>query len=900
MGQFSGDIISLVGRAAAEQAGIISGDNPAQYNSADPLRLWVIQVAVIVIFTQLLSLLLGRIRQPRVIAEVIGGVLLGPSVMGRIPHFTDSIFPKDSIPLLSLTANIGLVFFLFLVGLEIDTSSVRNNVRPATLISVAGLVLPLGLGAAIAVPLYHAFIEPTVNFGDFILFVAVAIGITAFPVLCRILTELHLLDTPVGVITLAAGVGNDVVGWILLALAVALVNSASGLTALWVLLAATGYVILLLFPGRWALHWLARKTGSLEGGQPSMLMMTVTLLLVLVSAFFTDIIGIHAIFGGFVAGLIIPHEGGFAIALVEKLEDLITLIFLPLYFVLSGLSTDLGLLDTGKTWGYVVLICVVAFFGKFIGCFVTAKLLGFNLRESGAIGTLMSCKGLVELIVLNVGLNAGILDTRTFSMFVLHALVLTFMTTPLTLLWYPAKHRTRVDQVNKDVPEEPGPLTMFEDMTKTNFAVVLNKVEHLPAVMTLTQLLQRPFLPPAATDTCTTTSIQDGKVSELTHTQSPVQLSALRLIELTERTSTVLRSQEAVTLAYGDPLLSVVRACGRLHRLPVSGALAVVPTDEFAQRVAGFVRERAAQIVVLPWTLALAAPGLSTGTPNNTEEPGTPGSSSSPIQSTAGPFDSLFAVGSNIGSTNYSSFVRKVFAESPADVALFVERAPDASAQAGGGADGYHLFLPFFGGADDRLALELVVQLCANPAVTATVVRVQTSDPGGGELERLNTVEQEKIVALANYAQINTDTIYDAHTTHTRLASDVADNLLWARYARVPSPVLPAHVHEALSRIAFRDASSTAPTHALRTVLAGLPAAGGGNVIVVAGRARRAAREAHRAELRTLLAAGHEAGGEELSRTVGYVGAAFLLAQGAATRAGAVLVVQSVEGLHTV
>ena len=254
-------------------------------------------IGIIIVFTQLLSLILGRIRQPRVIAEVIGGVILGPTVMGRIPNFTNRIFPSESIPLLSLTATIGLVFFLFLVGLEIDTRVLRRNAKASLAISAAGLILPLGLGAALAVPIYHEFISDTVNFGYFILFVAVAIGITAFPVLCRILTELRLLETTVGVVTLSAGIGNDVVGWILLALVVTLVNSSGGLTALYVLLATIAYVLVVLYPVRWGFAWLLRKSGCLESGQPSTFIMTTTLLLVLVSALFTDIIGVHAIFG---------------------------------------------------------------------------------------------------------------------------------------------------------------------------------------------------------------------------------------------------------------------------------------------------------------------------------------------------------------------------------------------------------------------------------------------------------------------------------------------------------------------------------------------------------------------------------------------------------------------------
>lgn len=290
---------------------------------------------------QLLGLILSRIRQPRVIAEVIGGVILGPTVMGRIPGYMNTIFPAAGMPMLTLTSTIGLVFFLFLVGMEIDVRVIRRNIRAATAISVAGLLIPLGLGAALGVGIYKQFISDTVNFGYFLLFTAVAIGITAFPVLCRILTELKLLDTTVGVVVLSAGIGNDVVGWILLALTVALVNAATGLTALWVLLCSVGYVLMLLYPGRWAFVWLARRTGSLEQGSPTPLMMTVTLIIVLFSAFFTDIIGVHPIFGGFLAGLIIPHENGFAISLVEKLEDLVSILLLPIVSYLCLLSSKL-------------------------------------------------------------------------------------------------------------------------------------------------------------------------------------------------------------------------------------------------------------------------------------------------------------------------------------------------------------------------------------------------------------------------------------------------------------------------------------------------------------------------------------------------------------------------------
>ena len=221
----------------------------------------------------------------------------------------------------------------------------------------------------------------------------------AFPVLCRILTELKLLQTQVGVIVLSAGVGNDVTGWILLALCVALVNAGSGLTALYVFLTCIAYVLFLVFAIRPGFMCILRRTGSLQNG-PTQSVVAMTVLMALTSAFFTGIIGIHPIFGAFLVGLICPHDGGFAIKLTEKIEDLVGVLLLPLYFALSGLSTNIGLLDNGITWAYVVGVVAIAFFGKIAGGTIAARLSGTVWRESFTIGVLMSCKGLVELIVL--------------------------------------------------------------------------------------------------------------------------------------------------------------------------------------------------------------------------------------------------------------------------------------------------------------------------------------------------------------------------------------------------------------------------------------------------------------------------------------------------------------------
>ena len=222
--------------------------------------------------------------------------MLGPTAFGRIPGFTEHIFPQDSIPYLSLVANIGLVLFLFLVGLEVEMAIIKKNARFSVPIALGGMVLPFGFGAALAVPLYHEFIDPSTKFTHFMLFTGVAYSITAFPVLCRILTELKLIDTTVGVVVLSAGVGNDIIGWTLLALSVALVNAGSGLTALWILLIAVGWALFLLFPVKRFMLWLAHRTGSIQNG-PTMFFMTVTIIITFGAAFFTDIIGVHAIFG---------------------------------------------------------------------------------------------------------------------------------------------------------------------------------------------------------------------------------------------------------------------------------------------------------------------------------------------------------------------------------------------------------------------------------------------------------------------------------------------------------------------------------------------------------------------------------------------------------------------------
>ncbi|KDR83202.1 hypothetical protein GALMADRAFT_239040 [Galerina marginata CBS 339.88] len=936
MPEFSAHVISLFHkRAAAEQGGLLSGKDPSAFNTADPLRLWIIQVGIIVCTASLLSLGLSKIRQPKVIAEVLGGIILGPTAFGRIPGFTEHVFPQDSRPYLSLVANIGLCLFLFLVGLEIDAGVIKRNARLSATVAVAGMVLPFGIGAGLSHAIYKEFINPDIKFTYFMLFAGVAYSITAFPVLCRILTELKLLDTTVGIVVLSAGVGNDIVGWVLLALSVALVNAGSGLTALYILLACVGWTFFLLFPVKMALWWLARKTGSIESG-PSVFFMTVTMLILFGSAFFTDVIGVHAIFGAFVAGIIVPREGGLAITMTEKLEDMVSIIFLPLYFTLSGLSTDLGLLNNGITWAYTIAIIITAFIGKFGGCLLAAHYFaGFNWREASTIGSLMSCKGLVELIVLNVGLSAGILSPQVFSMFVLEALVLTFMTTPLVTWLYPPHLRRRVaatganfDNVADDEAVTRKRATPTQDGAfKTRFTVVLDKLEHLPAMMALTQLIQPP-LPSSVHEKKASSASDNRAASSQSLLPNFISTEALRLIELSDRVSAVMKSSVSDSLLLTDPLLSIFRMFGQLNGINVSPTLSVVKFEDLAYSVAEHARNFDSDMIMIPWLPpvhdAFDGPAPEHHPPTTPQQqpmalpPMSVTASGNPRSPAShNPFDVLFK--SNFRSPNghgtpggldvsssvsiiHSQFVRGVFSHATTDVALFVDQSTLDSASIVGSAEGavgvaQHVFLPFFGGPDDRLALEFVIQICANPRIKATVVRITKTEgvvPGGedgvasGKPVHLGTGEEGKNMEELNALTVGSriagfpDTVYGQQNTETRLQSETADNIIWARYAPPPPSSDSKSTHSSTSsssrpQIEFKTLPTPIPLHAAIQEASDAILATKTKLVVVTGRSRRLAVENHRKELKELMDE-HEKVGSEVRKTIGDVATAFVVA----------------------
>ncbi|TIA64295.1 hypothetical protein D6C77_01535 [Aureobasidium pullulans] len=727
---------SSTARAKA-QGGILEGENPTHYNPKDPIIIFIIQAGVIILFCRLLHWPLSKIRQPRVIAEVIGGVLLGPSVMGRIPGFTATIFPAAAQPNLALVANLGLVLFLFIVGLEVDLRYLASNWKIALSVGLAGMALPFGLGCGIAYGLYHQFsdedgTEP-VAFGTFMLFVGVAMAITAFPVLCRILTELKLLSTSVGVIVLSAGAGNDVTGWVLLALCVALVNSGSGISALYVLLTALGYTLFLFFAVKPAFTWVLRRTRTFENG-PSQGIIVLTLLIALASSFFTGVIGIHPIFGAFMAGLICPHEGGFAIKVTEKIEDLISALFLPLYFALSGLSTNLGLLDSAITWGYVVGVLAVAFIGKFVGASLAARANGVVWRESFTIGALMSCKGLVELIVLNIGLQAKILSQRTFTIFVVMALITTFITTPLTMALYPPWYQKKLEAWKKGLIDwdTGNPINSGDDTSsivaakletsKIKTLLVHLRLDNMPTLMTFVSLLAAPTKSgEAAVRQHPMLAGKSASVAEsLKAPNRPLEVHGVRMIELTDRDSSVMSVSDVEEFHWKDPIINTFRNFGRLYNLRVSGEVAIALESSFAEIITSKASNENSDLLVLPWS--------ESGSIN--EQHSYNGTPATPRRLEDTSYVSFVAAALKSATTNTAVLVNRGFGGSAvahrptlsrqaSKISLSNDRGPASSPIMD---KSHHIFMPYFGGADGRMALRLVLQLAENPEVTATVV----------------------------------------------------------------------------------------------------------------------------------------------------------------------------------
>ena len=383
--------------------GIWQGVNPLEFS----LPLFILQVAVIVITTRFLVLLLRPLRQPRVIAEILAGVLLGPSLMGQMEVWASMVFPQRSLLTLETVAHLGLLYFLFLVGLEMDLDVIKRSGRKALFVALAGMALPFCIGTATSFIFRHQM-SRNVHQTSFLLFLGVALSVTAFPVLARILAEIKLLNTELGRIAMSAAIVNDMCAWILLALAISITEvNSTALSSLWVLFSGVVFVLFCFYVVRPGMWWLI---GRIPEGE-SVGDMEVSLILtgVLAAGVCTDAMGIHSVFGAFVYGLVIP-SGPLGVVLIEKLEDFVTGLLLPLFFAISGLRTNVTRVRDPVTVGLLVLVFVMASFAKIMGTIIIAALYTMPFREGVSLGFLMNTRGLVEMIVLNIGRDKQVLN----------------------------------------------------------------------------------------------------------------------------------------------------------------------------------------------------------------------------------------------------------------------------------------------------------------------------------------------------------------------------------------------------------------------------------------------------------------------------------------------------------
>ena len=398
-------------------------------NLRHPLAILLLQVVAIILAARLLGWVCKKIGQPSVIGEIAAGIILGPSFVGAyFPGLSASLFPAESLGNLQFLSQIGLILFMFVIGMELDLKILKNQAREAVVISHASIVIPFALGMGMAYFMYERFAPEGVQFISFALFLGIALSITAFPVLARIVQERGINKTKLGTLVITCAATDDITAWCILAAVIAIVKAGSLLSSLYIILLAIGYVLLMLHVVRPFL----KRVGDLHNTRENLSKPVVAIffLVLILSSYATEVIGIHALFGAFMAGAIMPDNAKFRSIFIEKVEDIALVLLLPLFFVFTGLRTQIGLLNDVALWQICGLVTLVAVTGKFAGSALAARFVGQNWRDSLTIGALMNTRGLVELVVLNIGYDLGILSPEIFAMLVIMALVTTCMTGP--------------------------------------------------------------------------------------------------------------------------------------------------------------------------------------------------------------------------------------------------------------------------------------------------------------------------------------------------------------------------------------------------------------------------------------------------------------------------------------
>ncbi|KAI5010150.1 hypothetical protein ZWY2020_012287 [Hordeum vulgare] len=636
------------------------GVNPLEFS----LPLFIVQLAVIVVTTRLLVILLRPFRQPRVIAEILAGVVLGPSMIGQSEVWASLVFPVRSLLTLETVAHLGLLYFLFLVGLEMDVDVIRRSGDKAVFVAMAGMALPFCMGIATSFIFRHQ-VSRNVHQTSFLLFLGVALSVTAFPVLARILAEIKLLNTELGRTAMSAAIVNDMCAWILLAVAISISEvHSTAFSSLWVLLAGVTFVLFCFYAVRPLMWRLIRNIP--EGDDVSNLQITLILTGVMIAGALTDAIGIHSVFGAFVYGLVIP-SAPLGVALIEKLEDFVTGLLLPLFFAMSGLRTNVRMIRDPVTVGLLVLVFVMASFAKVMGTIIIAALYAMPFREGIALGFLMNTRGLVEMIVLNIGRDKQVLDDESFAVMVLVSVAMTSLVTPVvTGVYRPSRRLVGYKRRNLQRIRHDSELRML---------ACVHTTRNVPSVLSLLEL---------------------SNPSK----RSPIFIYALHIIELTGRASNMLAAAAASSSTRSSSTLPaatehIFNAFENYERLTggvsIQTLAAVSPYQTMHDDVSVLAEDKHVSLIVIPFHKQQTVDGGM--------EPINP---------------------------SIKGFNESLLSTSPCSVAILVDRG--LSAATARMATEHRVALFFFGGPDDREALAYAWRMVEHPGVSLTIVRFLPPD----------------------------------------------------------------------------------------------------------------------------------------------------------------------------
>ncbi|RVW86869.1 Cation/H(+) antiporter 15 [Vitis vinifera] len=601
--------------------GIWQGDNPLDYS----LPLFILQLTLVVVTTRLLVFILKPLRQPRVISEILGGVLLGPSVLGQNLHLANLIFPLRSVMVLETMANVGLLYFLFLVGVEMDLTVIRRTGKKAIAIAIIGMILPFIIGCAFSLILHHE--DRQMNRSTFVLFLGVALSVTAFPVLARILAELKLINTELGRMAMSSALINDMCAWVLLAVAIALAeNESSSLASLWVILSSVFFVVVYA-------------------------------------------IGTHSVFGAFVFGLVIPN-GQLGVTLIEKLEDFVSGLLLPLFFAISGLKTDVTKIHGALTWGFLFLVIILACAGKIAGTLIVALFYQMPLREGIVLGLLMNTKGLVEMIVLNVGRDQHVLDDETFAIMVTVAVIMTSIIAPIvTHIYKPAR---------KFIPYKRRTIQRSKPDGELRILVCIHTPRNVPTIINL---------------------LEASHPSK----KSPICIYVLHLVELTGRASAMLIVHN--TRKSGCPALNrtqaqsdhIINAFENYEQhsscVSVQPLTAISPYSTMHEDICNLAEDKRVAFIIIP-------------------------------------FHKQQTVDGGMEATNpaFRAVNQNVLANAPCSVGILVDRGLNGSTRLAASQVSHHIAVLFFGGPDDREALSYAERMSEHPGISLTVMRFIAGD----------------------------------------------------------------------------------------------------------------------------------------------------------------------------